>query len=302
MVMARRRPRITARRREMRLSTFGRYSTRVEFVISDDGASLAIEILGRGSAAPALVLPGGPCREPTYLGDMGGLADARPLAVLHPRGTPASGGLSRGWWNDAADVIAAADHLGIEQIDIVAHSAGTRLALAATVQYANRIRSLALVTPAAQWLTDTTHDGRQIAARREEPEIALAIGSMDGPEPQDAESFLRSLSEQAPAGYARWTTIEQAHAREGSWSWEASSAWFRDIPANVVTEVQHSAIPPAFVLGGVEDILSGVDPVRAYASSLGARLELLDECGHYPWVEQPTGFRSAMENWFATTR
>ncbi|KGM13759.1 alpha/beta fold hydrolase [Cellulomonas bogoriensis] len=45
------------------------------------------------------------------------------------------------------------------------------------------------------------------------------------------------------------------------------------------------------MLGGTEDILSGVEPVRALATALGAELRLLDDCGHYPWVEQPDLFR-----------
>ncbi|WP_308289698.1 alpha/beta hydrolase, partial [Microbacterium sp. BF1] len=109
--------------------------------------------IGNATGEPAIVLPGGPCRGPEYLGDFAGLGNDRSLVVLHPRGTPRSGGLSRGWWADAADVITLADALGLESIDLVAHSAGTRLALATATQFPDRVRSMALITPPATWLT-----------------------------------------------------------------------------------------------------------------------------------------------------
>ncbi len=278
------------------------YHKRVQHFTSDDGALLALTRLGGHGAAPALVISGGPCREPTYVGDLAGLAEMRPLAVLHPRGTPASGGLSRGWWNDAGDVVAAADHLGVDRVDVIAHSAGTRLALAAATQHGERIRSLALITPAAAWLTGTPHDGREIARRRTEPAMTTALASMDGPQPTDQATFMRSLKDEAAAGYAHWTATEQAHASVGRWSWEASSAWASNIPDDVAARVSAAAIPPAHVVAGSEDILTGVRPVEAYARALGASLTMLEDCGHYPWVERPREFREAMDGWFDSLR
>ncbi|WP_218683114.1 alpha/beta fold hydrolase, partial [Microbacterium sp. BF1] len=43
--------------------------------------------------------------------------------------------------------------VGLESIDLVAHSAGTRLALATATQFPDRVRSMALITPPATWLT-----------------------------------------------------------------------------------------------------------------------------------------------------
>ncbi|QEW04823.1 alpha/beta hydrolase [Microbacterium lushaniae] len=250
-------------------------------------------------AVPVVVVPGGPCRDPAYLGDLAGLARTRPLVILHPRGTPASGGLSRGWWTDADDLIQVADHLEAPAVDVIAHSAGTRLALAAAAQHPGRIRSLALVTPAAAWLTGTPHDGAALAAHRSEPEITRAFASMNGESPGDETTFQRALEAEAAAGYARWTPVERQHAGVGAMTWAASSAWFRDIPADAAARITASPLPPTFVLGGRDDLLSGVAPVRAYADALGAHLTLLDDCGHYPWIEQPAAFRAALGDWLA---
>jgi len=270
----------------------------VEQAESDDGTPIGFELIGATprTDSPVLVLPGGPCRDPAYLGDLAGLADDRTLAIVHFRGTPATGGLSRGWWTDAADAVAVVDRLGLDTVDVLAHSAGTRVALALAAQLPGRLRSLALITPAAAWLAGTPYDGAEIAKRRPEPEIAAALASMEV-EPAGESMFQSALRTEAPAGYARWTATEQQHAQIGTMSSTAAHAWFRDIPADAAERVRRAAIPPTLVLGGSDDILSGVEPVRAFATVLGAELLLLDACGHYPWVEQPGPWRSALGRW-----
>lgn len=109
-----------------------------EHFIAPDGTRLAFHRLGAG-ADPVLVVPGGPCRDPRYLGDLAGLADFRPLVVLHPRGAGSSDGLSRGWWTDADDLHALAAHLELDRFDLLAHSAGTRMALAYLARYGGHV-------------------------------------------------------------------------------------------------------------------------------------------------------------------
>jgi pimeloyl-ACP methyl ester carboxylesterase len=274
----------------------------VEFVESDDGARLGVQLVESFDDTPVLVIPGGPCRDPSYLGSLAGLANVRSLAIMHPRGTAVTGGLSRGWWADAADLIAIADRLGLESFDVLAHSAGTRVALAVAAQHPNRVRSMALVTPPAAWLTSTAYDGASLAAQRTEPEIARAIASMAGPQPTDEDDFQKAFMVEAPGGYARWTEVEQRHSMIGAMSLAAARAWFTDIPADAARLIRESPMPPTFVLGGAHDILSGVEPVRAYARALGAELAFIERCGHYPWIEQPAAFHDMVGGWLRIAR
>lgn len=240
---------------------------------------------------------GGPCRGPEYLGDLAGLAEIRPLVVLHPRGTPRSGGLSRGWWRDAADVIALADALGLDTIDVVAHSAGTRLALATAAQFPERVRSLALVTPPAAWLTGTPSDAAEIAAVHAGPEAVAALTAMAQDEPTTDAAFRAACRREAPAGYAHWGLAEKAHAELGAVSLAAALAWFTDIPDDAGDRIRAMRAPRALVVGGDRDLLTGVQPVADYAALLSAELLLIGDCGHYPWVEQPASFRRALGDW-----
>ena len=93
---------------------------------SYDGTELAYRVLGDGP--PLVCLPGGPGRAAGYLGDLGGVSASRQLILLDPRGV----GLSADPADPATlrvdllvrDVDALRAHLGLERIDLLAHSAG----------------------------------------------------------------------------------------------------------------------------------------------------------------------------------
>lgn len=266
---------------------------RTERFTAPDGVQLAFHRLGEGPD-PVLVVPGGPCRDPRYLGDLAGLASMRPLVVLHPRGAGASDGLSRGWWNDADDLRALAEHLGRAEFDLLAHSAGTRLALAFLARHPGRVRSTVLLTPPASWLTGTPHDGARLVAERGDPDVDAAWESMNGTEPGTDAAFHAVWQRQGPAGYARWTTVEQEHAATGSMRRSAAEAWFRDIPDDAVERIRNARLADLTVVAGDADILCGVAPMAPYARAIGAELVMLSDCGHYPWVEQPRAFLAAL--------
>jgi pimeloyl-ACP methyl ester carboxylesterase len=258
--------------------------------------------LGSASGEPAILVPGGPCRGTEYLLDLAGLGDDRALAILHPRGTPQSGGRSRGWWSDAEDVVLLADELGLDDVDLVAHSAGTRLALATAARFPGRVRSLALITPPATWLTGTPSDVAALAAARHEPAVTQALGSMATEDPLTEAEFQEDWRTQAPAGYARWTDGERSHAGVGAVSLAAASAWFTDVPDDAPDRIRTMRTPPTLVVGGEQDLLTGVRPVADYAAALGSTASFIPRCGHYPWVEQPATFRRLLGDWLTAVR
>lgn len=264
------------------------------------GLPFAVSWLGAATGEPALLLPGGPCREVEYLGSLAGVGDDRPLAVLHPRGTKTSGGSSAGWWSDAQDVVQLADALNLERVDLVAHSAGTRLALSVAAQFPDRVRSLVLVTPPATWLVGCPSGVSNVAKRLGSPEAKAALADMiESAAPVSEDGFQAQLARQAPAGYARWGALQQAHAGIGDMSLTAVRGWFQDIPVDAPQRILSVPMPPTLVIAGDRDLFTGVAPVRRYAELLGAQLETLAECGHYPWVEHPADFRRLLSQWLA---
>ena len=281
--------------------------TQTETFTASDGSEIAFHRLGGGGAdgtgggvrPPAIVVPGGPLRGVEYLEDLAGVGGDRPLVVLHPRGTPSTGGTSRGFWRDADDLVELADRLGIAELDVVAHSAGTRLALAMLARHSERVRTLALVTPAAAWFVDVERDSLELGRARRVHQRIAALASLTGPEPVDQAGFDRARELEGPAGYARWGERERTHAGVGAWSLASIDAWFADIPDDAVARILAAPRHPTLVIAGDQDILVGVRTVEAYAAALGADLAMLESCGHYPWVEQPVAFRAALGGWLA---
>ncbi|MFK0293976.1 alpha/beta fold hydrolase [Streptomyces sp. NPDC090442] len=97
-----------------------------------DGAVLAHHSQGNDRGEPPLCLPGGPLRASAYLGDLAGLAEHRQLIRLDLPGTDASGisadpaTYRRDRQVDDVETLRA--HLGLERVDVLAHSATGDLA------------------------------------------------------------------------------------------------------------------------------------------------------------------------------
>ena len=116
---------------------------------SYDGTKIGYRVLGDGR--PLVCLPGGPGRSAEYLGDLGGLGKSRQLVLLDPRGVglsadpadPATFGVAR----LVSDVESLRAHLGLDRMDLLAHSAGAVLATLYAAAYPGHLSRLILVTP-----------------------------------------------------------------------------------------------------------------------------------------------------------
>src|SRR5688500_16228180 len=110
---------------------------------SYDGAELAYRVEGTGE--PVVIWPGGPARDPAYLGDLGGLAQVaqRCLVIPDPRGTGASplpaDRTAYGATHLADDLEALRAHLGLETVDLLGHSAGGSVSLLYAARHHARI-------------------------------------------------------------------------------------------------------------------------------------------------------------------
>ena len=265
-----------------------------------DGALLHYDVIGRERGqCPVVVLAGGAARHPSYLGDLAGLGSVRRLVVPHLRGvgrSPAPELPETGsFWRQAADVESLRVHLGLERVVIVAHSAGTRLAIAYGAQYAQRVAGLLLITPPAGFLVDEPCDDAAIIDdRRGEPAFDAALAAFAaGPDMTSDDSFNAWQQSVAPAGYAGWSAAEQAHAQIGRWSLDASQAFFGVEPPDLPRRLA-AVTAPVLVMAGAQDCFTGVAIALAGLFPAGDAV-VIGHCGHYPWVEQPAEFRRAAD-------
>jgi len=282
-----------------------RYREAVPNYAGFDGASLHYDqtdpVGGRG-LPPVIVLAGGAARHPSYLGDLAGLGDRCRLIIPHLRGVgrspapyPAEAG---SFWRQAEDIERLRNHLGLDRILLVGHSAGTRLAVAYAAQFGHRLAGMILLTPPAAYLTDTPSDAAELITRRRgQPTFDAAVAAFEaGPDLSDDDAFNAWQQRTAPLGYAVWGPIEQAHAQTGRWNLDAVRAYFSVEPPKDLAARLCTLTAPVLVIAGAEDCLTGLAPVMAFATRFPAgRVEVIERCGHYPWLEQPAALRRAVD-------
>ncbi|KFF58255.1 hypothetical protein JF66_19885 [Cryobacterium sp. MLB-32] len=266
---------------------------------SSDGSTLYYEdIPGTGKGIPVILLAGGAARHPSYLGDLAGLGEEHRLIVPHLRGvglTQAPSDPQRGsWWSQAVDVEQLRIHLGLHRVALVAHSAGTRLAIAYAAQFPRKIAALVLITPPAGYLVDEPTDvPTLIDQRRGDTDFDRAILALEaGPATSAEDDFTVWQRDSAAVGYATWNEAGRAHAQLGHWSRAAATAYFSVDPPQDLAAQLLEMTAPVLVIAGAQDCLVGFEPVKAVARMFPAGQSItIEACGHYPWIEQPTAFR-----------
>ena len=270
---------------------------------SSDGFALHYDdVPCAGAAFPLILLAGGAARHPSYLGDLAGLGDKYRLIVPHLRGvglTKAPSSAEHGsWWGQAEDLEQLRVHLGLERLVLVAHSAGTRLAIAYAAQFPHHVAAVVLITPPAAYLVDEPTDAATLIERRrgDSDFDAALLALQAGPQTSDDHAFNAWQQNSAAVGYATWGETERSHAEVGDWSLAAATAFFGVVPPHDLAARLNRMTAPVLVIAGAEDCLVGLAPVRALArlfpSGASATIEA---CGHYPWVEQPAAFRHVID-------
>ncbi|WP_405918940.1 alpha/beta fold hydrolase [Streptomyces longwoodensis] len=270
-----------------------------------DGTRLALHV--RGEGPPLVVLPGGPMRASAYLGDLGGLTDRRRLHLLDLRGTgdsevpadPATYRCDR----LVDDVEALRRHLGLERMDLLAHSAGGSLAMLYAARHPERVARLVLVT-AIPWALGCrpTAEDRLAAARlrRGEPWFAGAFPAF--------EAWLRDPAEYdpvvSPFFHGRWDAAARAHdaAADEQCNDAAAEVYGSegayDPPATRAALARCTA--PVLVLAGALD--GGPRPDLAHRAAEAfpdARSVVQPGAGHYPWLDDPEWFSAQVDAFLA---
>jgi proline iminopeptidase len=271
-------------------------------------ASFEVEVTGgllRGSLAgegePVLLLHGGPGLPWTYLQPLiDELAAGYRVAVYQQRGlAPSTAGAPYDMATQAGDVVAVLGELGWARAAIVGHSSGGHLLLHVLAAHPERV--------AAALIVDTlggVGDGGEAAfddellrrtpardvARVEHLERQAMAG--EGTEADLAES-MRLLW---PAYFA--DPPNAPPAPEMTLSVEAYAETFESLHAELpalAARLAAVAVPTLFVhgAGGPMPVTASTD--TALAMGPAAEVEVLENAGHFPWLELPGCVRAALD-------
>ncbi|MFI5619744.1 alpha/beta fold hydrolase [Streptomyces sp. NPDC051567] len=264
---------------------------------ADDGTELAFHVTGRGE--PLLCLPGGPMRACAYLGDLGGLSSRRTLVMLDLRGTGDSGTAADPATyrcdRQIGDVEALRRHLGLDRVDVLAHSAGGDLALLHAARHPDRVRTLVLITPPrarALGIEFTEEHGDEAAAlRAAEPWFGPARDAREAVRSGTATDADRHAA--SPFFYGRDATAQEHAVADAEQSNEPAAGIYAS-PGAFAPAATRAAIgdlnTPALILAGELD--GGPRPhVAAIAGTLpNAKIVVQPGAGHFPWLDDSALF------------
>jgi pimeloyl-ACP methyl ester carboxylesterase len=277
---------------------------------SYDGTEIGYRVLGDGP--PLICLPGGPGRVGKYLGDLGGLHTRRRLIIPDTRGT----GLSADPADPESfrvdrlvpDVEALRAHLGLDQVDLLAHSAAATLGVLYAAAHPERIAALILVTPALPVLGidgDEAETRAVLARRSGEPWYRGALAAMEKAAAGDRSPEVSVAI--TPFYYGRWDAAARRHstagisarnraARDGYWA----GVTF-DPPATRAAIAKLTA--PVLLHAGEADAFPTVTEVRQAAALFpGASVTVQPGAGHFPWVDDPAEFATAVGSFLGESR
>jgi pimeloyl-ACP methyl ester carboxylesterase len=268
------------------------------FTVGGEGG----EIAGwrTGSGPPALVLHGGPGLSDYTEGLAAELSGVFDTIRYQQRGlapTTVTGAATVE--AHVADAIAVLDGLGIERAWVVGHSWGGHLAMHLAVAVPERVLGVVAVDPLGAVPDGGEAELEANLTGRLPPDVTAKVAELDGRlmsgegSEADGAEMLRLLwpyylarpeaappmppTVMDPETYAEtWASIHE-HFEQGT----------------LVAGLPEVRCPFLFLAGRESPI-----PWRRSAESAelvpGARLELVDDCGHFPWIEQPGSVAAAV--------
>ena len=267
-----------------------------------DGTELAYHV--RGTGVPLVCIPGGPMRASAYLGDLGGLAAYRQLIMLDLRGTgksaiPADPGSYR-CDRLVDDVSALRDHLDLDRFDLLGHSAGANIAVQYAVAHQRRVNKLALITPSMRVIDLEPDSGmRREIVRLRQDEPWFTGGSASFERIAAGEGTEADWSAVAPFFYGRWDAAARAHhaTEETQANQEAAQVFGAEGAFDPAATRAALAVfdAPVLILGGGVDLQRPPRVVAEFAALFpAAHLVVQPGAGHFPWLDDPGQFVSAV--------
>lgn len=263
-----------------------------------DGTDLAYHVWGEG--APVVCLPGGPMQDSAYLGELGGLSAYRQLIMLDPRGTGQSvvpeDASSYRCDRLVDDVEALREHLGLDRLDLLAHSAGANLAALYVARHPERVRKLALIAPStvAVGMAASGQTRLETARRREDaPWFAAAYAALEAIVAGEATADRRNAID--PFFYGRWDAAAQAHqaAQHGRRNEHAAAIFSAESAFD--PDATRSALAafdaPVLLLAGEVDLNTPPSLAADLACLFQhATFVLQPGAGHFPWLDDAGRF------------
>ncbi len=252
-----------------------------------------------GSGRPALLLHGGPA-VPDYMAECAAALDGWFSTVRYTqRGTPPSEAQPP-YTIEAhmADALAVLDAFELERAWAIGHSWGGHLALHLLVAHPERLEGILCIGAPGAFIDAFTDLDRNMSVRLTDEENRSI---------EESEQKRRDGVETEADLVEQWAIIwphffvrkETAIPSPGRVGLEASREGNVSLDEHFDRGTLECDLPstrlPAFFIHGAEDPLPASASIDTAALVPGALVEIVPDCGHLPWLEQPKAFKAAVE-------
>jgi proline iminopeptidase len=254
-----------------------------------------------GVGKPIVLLAGGPGMNPAYMAPVAKALSlfGRRAVLFDQRGTGKSASAiscrdRMTITGDIADLEDLRRHLGLDKLTIAGHSWGGMLAMAYAQSHPNRVAGLLLLDPGPMQSSAFPIEEDAILTRLNPAERTALKQAKDGApvekierralfaHPENAQLFDRSI----PSGEPLW--FESAGDLIG-----------RDLKKFDVTQGMRTLNAPIAVIFGRQDPgLFTLEQIRHLHPA--ASTWVVDQAGHYPWLEQPVQTTGVLKDAVAT--
>jgi proline iminopeptidase len=264
-----------------------------------------------GTGHPVVLLSGGPGFDCDYLAPVAHeLAKSSRAILVELRGTGRSRPqiISRETINVNAyldDLEALRAHLKLERWTVLGHSTGGVLAMYYAAAHPDRVDSLVLVgsAPVAVEFLDALMDNLMM---RLSPERRNALATLNQP---TGNSAVRDRAAEGmkimlpayffdPAKATKFAALFGAEMLQSDVNQLLSMEMLR--PGADLRPQLKDFSRPALLVYGRQDPLDARVAYETHLALKNSRLEFINRCGHFPWVEQPEQFYKIVEEFLAT--
>ncbi len=280
-----------------------------DFLRTEDGVALWYKVAGPATAPTVVHVHGGPCFGGHDFEKTAGRLLERSLRMvyLEQRGCSrsTSGATDANLTMDATieDFERLRRHLGVDRLDLVAHSAGGWVALEYLRRHPDRIGRVVMVDtsgvvePALQHQLDFAAEIAPTAFPREQArvrEIAAGTGPANDRLGEMhallGDRFFRAVfygSEREANGLGRWSSALRKHCFSHPMSkWYRRSGYLDRAHPELMTRLP----VPALLIAGRKSQAFGAAILEQAAAAWGAELRWIEGAGHFVYIAEPEAF------------
>lgn len=232
------------------------------------------------------------------------------LLYLEPRGSgpsdPPENAEEMSSADMADDLERLRNHLGLERIDLLGHSNGGQIALDYAERYPDSVRKLLLL---AHWLSgynDSANWKRFVEQRRNIPQYKKAIATIEGPRPDTQDEWYQYMLDILPFYVVNierhFPPFAEAMGIPSLWVNKAQDAADAKRPMDLFTNL-HKVKAKTLCLGCEEDPVCTSHVSRVTVDGIkGSECVIIEDCGHFPWIEKPKEFFDVVVRFFGDER